>query len=144
MAFRDHIQKFGLRLFLVQEPVDSIPSEVKNDLRKFLIERRAYTDSWFFLIRVSIALALIGCLTADAVMSGKGEVLIVLWTTGYIFGALPMHSLRDSPGKAAVVERAEDDARFPVEKTVSGMCHGMPFASSRRLICNRAVEQAIR
>ena len=91
MAVQDHIRKFGLRLFLVQKPMEDIPSEVKNDLRKFLIERRAYTDSWFFLIRVSIALGLMGCLAADAIVSGQGEVLLVLGTTGYILANIAVH-----------------------------------------------------
>lgn len=91
MAFRDHTKIFGLRLFLTQKPIESLPSEAENDLRKFLIERRAHTDSWFFLLRVSLALGLIGCLAADAIMSGQGKVLFVLWTTGYIFANIALH-----------------------------------------------------
>ena len=89
--FRKHIPKFGLRLFLVQEPMESLPSEVHKDLGLFLLERRAYTDSWFFLLRVSIALGIIGYLAIDAVENGRGQVEAVLWVAGYIFGNIAVH-----------------------------------------------------
>ena len=95
-SLRKHIQKFGLRLFLTQEPMEALPSEVHKDLGKFLLERRAHTDSWFFLVRVSIALSIIGCLAADAVMSGHGQVEAVLWVTGYVFGNIAVHGFSNS------------------------------------------------
>ena len=94
--FRKHFQKFGLRLFLIQEPMEELPSEVHKDLGKFLLERRAYTDSWFFLVRVSIALAIIGTLAADAVMNGRGQVEAVLWVTGYVFCNIVIHGVSNS------------------------------------------------
>ncbi len=58
--------------------------------------------------------------------------------------SFPMHRLRDGPGKAALVERTENDARFSFKKTVSGMCHGIPFASSRWWIGSVGARRAIR
>lgn len=91
--FRKNTPRFGMRLFLVQEAMESIPQEVHADLRKFLLERRAYTNSWFLLLRVSIALGIIGCLAADAVMNGRGSVDAVLWVTGYVFANIGVHIL---------------------------------------------------
>ena len=58
--------------------------------------------------------------------------------------SFPMHRLRDGPGKAAFIERTENDTRFSFKKTVSGMCHGIPFASSRWWIGSIGARQAIR
>ena len=94
--FRKHIPKFGLRLFLVQEPMEPLPSEVNKDLGLFLLERRAYTDSWFFLLRVAIAIGIIGYLAIDAVKNGRGQVEAVLWVTGYVFGNIAVHVLSNN------------------------------------------------
>lgn len=90
-SLRNPIKKFGLRLFLVPEPMETLPTEVHADLGKFLIERRAHTNSWFFLIRVSIALALIGCFAAAAVIHGQGQVQAALWVAGYVFANIAVH-----------------------------------------------------
>ncbi len=88
--FKDYIAHFGLRLVL-QHPIEEIPPEVTVDLRKFLVQRRAYTDSWFFLMRVLIGLGVIGYLAVDAVLSGKGEVAGVLWISGYVLANIAVH-----------------------------------------------------
>jgi len=90
-GFQDHIQRFGLRLFLLQEPLETMPSEVQSDLGKFLLKRRAYTDSWFFLLRASLALALMGCLVADAILNRHGQVFSTLWVVAYVVTNIVVH-----------------------------------------------------
>ncbi len=88
--FREIFRHFGLRLVL-QHPIEEIPPEVTTDLGKFLVQRRAYTDSWFFLMRVVFALGVIAFMAVSALLRGEGYLIGVFWVSGYVVFNIVVH-----------------------------------------------------
>ena len=82
--FKGHSKGFGLRLFLGQEAIGPIPPEAWADLRTFLARRRAYTDSWFFLLRVLLGLGIFGYLAFGAFVEQNGMTLGLVVAGSYV------------------------------------------------------------
>lgn len=58
--------------------MEATPPEVLAELRAFLKQRRSYTDAWFFLLRVLVALGLTAyfCLTQDSKLVDLPEEIL--------------------------------------------------------------------
>lgn len=75
-----------------------IPAEILGDVRAFLADRHAQTDRWFFMVRMTLGLLLVGYLTIDAVNPagvGPSKMLLVL---GYLLANLAVWFLGGGPG----------------------------------------------
>ncbi|MFQ5571693.1 MAG: sensor histidine kinase [Rhodothermales bacterium] len=88
---KDYFEKMGLQLFLRQEPTPSLSPEAHADLRAFLIRRRAYTDSWFFLLRVLLGLGVFGHLLVGMISRQEGISLDITLAGLYVLINLAIH-----------------------------------------------------
>lgn len=62
----------------------SIPPDIDSEVKAFLKQRREYMDQWFFLVRVSLTLGIIGYLTVDTFAAGGTTTVAVLLLISYL------------------------------------------------------------